>query len=95
MPEKKQTSNKDTVVHSISFGATTADIHLHFSNAGYEYYSLKLHRVFTASSGKQVRSSEFFGKNAQEIAQAAHEASEWINAHQQADAQTILRGNVE
>jgi hypothetical protein len=85
MPEKKQTSKSLHIAHSITCGAILAEIRTHQSNAGFDYYSFKLERIYAASTGKQVRGSEFFGKNAQDIAQAAHEAAEWISAQQQAN----------
>jgi len=86
MTEKKQ-AKKQTILHTIMCGEIIAEIHLHSSNTGFQYHSYRLQRVIGKNSVRRIRGATFFAQNAEQIAQAAHAAAEWIKARQQAETQ--------
>ncbi len=81
MTGKKQTTGKQSPVHSVRCGQVTAAIYLRQSNAGYPYWDYSLSRCWKSmATGKESQGSSFFAEHENDLVRAIHEASEWLRA---------------
>ena len=79
MNTKKPTTGKQTPVHVIRSGETTAAIYLAQSNGGFRYYQFVLGRTWTSmTSGKEASGSSFYESNEKDLVELIHQASAWI-----------------
>ena len=85
MATKKQTTAKQTLVHTIRVGEIVADIHRRQSNAGFSYYDYTLSRQFAMATGRQATGTSFFDRSEHDILEAVRAASAWIRERVQSD----------
>jgi hypothetical protein len=73
--------------HVVRRGAIAASIWLRQSNAGYGYYDFSLSRSYKSlNTAKEGYSTNFFGRNQEELKAVIEGASTWIAAQESAAA---------
>jgi hypothetical protein len=89
MNAKKPTTGKQTPVHVIRSGETTAAIYLAQSNGGFRYYQFVLGRTWTSmTSRKEASGNSFFESNEKELVDLIHQASAWIREKLQSGSES-------
>ncbi len=85
MATKKQTTAKQTLVHTIRVGEIVAEVHSRKSNSGYSYYDYTLSRHFALATGRQATGTSFFERSERDVLETVRTASAWIRERVQSD----------
>ncbi|MHB8973991.1 MAG: hypothetical protein ACYC3X_27725 [Pirellulaceae bacterium] len=78
MSTKKQTTAKQTPVHTVRSGEICAHIHVRQSNAGFSYMDFTLGRCYSMATGRQATGTSFFDRSELDLIEVVQAASAWI-----------------